>query len=250
MQRGAERPRLPGLRGVERRGRQRHVEAAPGRGGTVGVDGDHGRGVGPLARRATHVDARADADVVRPGQHHPHARRLQHPLGALRHVEVEGVLGVAGVGGGARRVAGLGAAAPVGHGASDLGPVRGVAPVVAGIQHHDRRTRDRPGAAAGAPRLPPGSARAGGAVAAPARPSGRRTSRRGRACRRWRRPEHAASTRQPAPPRQSPPRRRTATATRAPGARATSWSAWATGAHGPTLARLLWRPEPVGRPAG
>ena len=106
-QRGAERVRLPGLRGVERRGRQRHVEAAAGRGGAVGVDGDHGRGVGPLARRATHVDARADADVVRPGQHHAHARRLQRPLGALRHVEGEGVLGIARVGGGARRVAGL-----------------------------------------------------------------------------------------------------------------------------------------------
>ena len=205
VQRGAERPRRPGLHGVERRVGVRHVEAAARTGRR------RRRGWRPRPRRrparpavprtSTHGP---DAGVVRPGQHHPHARRAQPLLDALRHVEGEGVLGVAGVGRGARRVAGLGAAAPVGHLAVDRGRVRRRCPRCGRDRGRPRGTRATgPCAAEVAPRRRTGSSAGpadrggrdratptvGAIVADPALPG---PAAGGAA------PEHAASTRRPA----------------------------------------------------
>ena len=125
------------------------METSAGRGRAVGVDGHDGVGVGVLPGATTFVDAGAHPIVVGAREHDPHAAVGQPPRHALRDVEGEGVLGVACVGGGPGGVAGLRAAPAVGDRPVDRRGRDGVAPVVAGIEDDDARTRGDRGAGDG-----------------------------------------------------------------------------------------------------
>jgi hypothetical protein len=96
------------------------VETLRGRRRPVGVEGDHRVGTRPIRDRGAIVHARADPGVIGPGQHDLHAARGQRITDPQCDIPIEGVLGIAAVGGGAGGVARLGATPTVGNRAVDL----------------------------------------------------------------------------------------------------------------------------------
>src|SRR5262249_15773857 len=114
------------------------VVAVHRRGGTVGVDRDGGVGVDLVPERCPP----GDAGAPRPDVHVCHHDGRAHVAQDLHDVQADGQgvprLRVAGVGGGAGRVARLrGAGDAVEDRAVDLGRVQAVADVVAGVDQND-----------------------------------------------------------------------------------------------------------------
>lgn len=111
------------------------VEPAASSRAAVGVDRDHRVGVRAVADPRAPVDARADAAVGAPGQHHLGALTAEDARGRARHVQGEARLRVAAGRSRPRRVARLVPAAPDRHLAVDDLGVGGVAAVVPRVEH-------------------------------------------------------------------------------------------------------------------